>query len=162
MAGHTDKAQTGSNPMNQQDQNTVNNALSILDQHIKAVSFTAESSEKVESYVRLKLEQSEVEVFAVLFLDTAHQLIEYSEMFTGSINSACVYPREVAKKALLLNAAAVIFAHNHPTGNVEPSPEDLSITKQLTSALNLFDISVLDHFIVGKGKVISFAQRRLI
>jgi DNA repair protein RadC len=98
----------------------------------------------------------------VLFLDSAHQLIDYTEMFTGTINQAAVYPREVAKRALIVNAAAVILAHNHPSGLVEPSQSDIGITSRLKEVLAVFEISVLDHIIVGKGRTASFAERGLL
>jgi DNA repair protein RadC len=97
-----------------------------------------------------------------MFLNTSHQLIEYSELFKGTINAAAVYPREVAKKALQKNAAAIIIAHNHPSGNSEPSAADQNITKHLEKALRLFDISLLDHFVIGKNEQTSFAERGLL
>jgi len=101
------------------------------------------------------------EVFAVLFLDQRHRVIQFEEMFRGTIDSANVYPREVVKKALEQNAAAVIFAHNHPSGVAEPSQSDERITQRLKKALSLVDIRVLDHFVVG-DEVVSFAERGLL
>jgi len=95
-------------------------------------------------------------------LDTRHRLIACEELFQGTIDGASVYPREVVKRALHHNAAAVIFAHNHPSGVAEPSDDDARITRRLRDALALLDIRVLDHLVVGAGEVISLAQRGLM
>ena len=116
----------------------------------------------VRKFLKLKLTEQEREVFAVLFLDNQHRLIEYEELFFGTIDGASVHPREVAKSALKHNAAAVIFAHNHPSGLAEPSQADQRITDRLKSALSLLDIRVLDHMIVGDAAVFSFAERGLL
>jgi DNA repair protein RadC len=117
--------------------------------------------EVTKEYVRVKLGQYEREVFAVLLLDNQHQLIEYKELFYGTIDAASVYPREVVKAVLQSNAAAVIFAHNHPSGITLPSQSDKAITTKLVEALKLIDVRVLDHFIVGID-VTSFAEQGLI
>ncbi len=102
------------------------------------------------------------EVFGSIFLDNQHRIIQFEELFHGTIDGASVYPREVVKKALFHNAAAVIFAHNHPSGIAEPSRADRQITEKLINALALFDIRVLDHFIIGDGDAYSFAEHGLI
>lgn len=112
--------------------------------------------------VTLRLGGLEHEVFAVIFLDAQHRVIELREMFRGSLTQTSVYPREVVKAALSLNAAAVILAHNHPSGVPEPSRADEFLTRSLQSALALVDVKVLDHLIVGGGKVTSFAERGLM
>jgi DNA repair protein RadC len=99
----------------------------------------------------------EREVFAVLFLDSQHRLIEYQELFFGTIDAAAVYPREVVKAALDHNAAAVIFSHNHPSGVSQPSQADIAITEKLKKALNLIDVRTLDHIIIGED-IFSFAE----
>ncbi|MDH5325400.1 MAG: DNA repair protein RadC [Gammaproteobacteria bacterium] len=99
------------------------------------------------------------EVFACLFLDNRHRVIQFEEMFRGTINGASVHPREVVKRALSLNSASVIFAHNHPSGVAEPSEADHRITTRLVQALELVDIRVLDHFVIGDGEAVSFAER---
>jgi len=99
------------------------------------------------------------EVFACLFLDNRHRIIEFSEMFRGTIDGTSVHPREVVKHALALNAAAVIFAHNHPSGVAEPSHADLHLTRRLKDALGLVEIRVLDHIVVGDGYSVSLAER---
>ncbi len=98
----------------------------------------------------------------MLFLDTRHCLIDYAEMFRGTIDGASVYPREVVKEALRLNAAAVVVSHNHPSGNPEPSGADKALTQQLKQALALVDVRVLDHVIVAGNANVSFAERGLI
>ncbi|WP_075533593.1 RadC family protein [Moritella viscosa] len=135
-------------------------AAELLENQCKRESsFT--DPQNTKKYLSMKLGHYEREVFAVLFLDNQHQLISYQELFYGTINSASVYPREVAKTALLENAAAVIFAHNHPSGVAEPSLADKRITTRLVDALKLFDIRVLDHIVVG-SECISFAERGFI
>ncbi len=119
------------------------------------------SPEDTRQYLSECLRDYQHEVFAALFMDQRHRVICFEELFTGTIDGASVYPREVVKKALQYNAAAIIFAHNHPSGIAEPSSADKHITKRLQDALALMDIKVLDHFIVG-DEVISFAERGLI
>ena len=117
---------------------------------------------KVKNYLQLQLGALEHEVFAVLFLDAQTRLIKLEEMFRGTLTQAAVYPREVLKRALELQASAVIFAHNHPSGAAEPSRADELLTQTLKSALALVDIRVLDHLVVGRNEVISFAERGLL
>jgi DNA repair protein RadC len=102
------------------------------------------------------------EVFAVLFLDGQHRLLKLEEMFRGTLTQTSVYPREIVRRALELNAGAVILAHNHPSGVAEPSRADETLTQTLKSALQLVDVRVLDHLVVGQGTVISFAERGLL
>ncbi|WP_350260153.1 RadC family protein [Stenotrophomonas riyadhensis] len=120
------------------------------------------SAMEVKDFLRAKLTGFEHEVFAVLFLDVQHRLIDYAEMFHGTIDSASVYPREVVKEALRLNAAAVIVSHNHPSGSPEPSSADKMLTQRLKEALALVDIRTLDHIIVAGSLATSFAERGLI
>ena len=135
-------------------------ARKVIDQKVqRGAAFT--SSELVKEYLIAKLGGFEHEVFAALFLDAKHRLIQYVEMFRGSIDSASVYPREVVKEALRLNAAAVIFAHNHPSGNPEPSQADKVLTQRLKEALALVDVRSLDHIIVAGQRTVSFAERGL-
>lgn len=115
----------------------------------------------VRRYLLLQLGNVKQEVFAVLFLDNRHRLISFDKMFHGTIDGASVYPREVVRLALHHNAAAVIVAHNHPSGVAEPSRADEQITKRLVDALALVEVRVLDHMIVGE-KVVSFAERGLL
>lgn len=113
-------------------------------------------------FLKSKLRRHDREVFACLFLDNQHRVITYEELFFGTIDGASVHPREVVKRVLYHNAAAVIFAHNHPSGVAEPSQADQRITERLKSALLLVDVRVLDHMIVGDSEVMSFAETGLI
>lgn len=114
------------------------------------------------AYLSAQLRGYSYEVFACLFLDNQNRVIQLDELFRGTIDAASIYPREVVKQALRHNAAAVIFAHNHPSGIAEPSIADKLITEKLKQALGLFEIRVLDHFIVGDGEPFSFAEHGLI
>lgn len=110
------------------------------------------------NYLRYCLRDKPYEVFYVLFLDSKHQVIHHQELFRGSINSATVPVREVVKEALKYNAAALIVAHNHPSGVAEPSQSDNRLTESLEQALSLVDVRLLDHFIVGESEVVSYAE----
>jgi DNA repair protein RadC len=124
---------------------------------------TAMSSPRaVREFLAVKLGTLEHEIFAVLLLDTRHRLIEYVELFRGTINGASVHPREVVKLALARNAAALVLAHPHPSGSPEPSQADELITQRLKEALALVDIAVLDHVIVAGGETVSFAERGML
>ncbi len=118
-------------------------------------------SKDAANYLLSKMRDYKNEVFACLLLDTRHQLIRYEELFVGSISSASIYPREVVKLVLNTNAATVIFAHNHPSGNNQPSTADKQITKRLKQALALIDVPVLDHIIVGED-TLSMAEHGLM
>jgi len=120
------------------------------------------SPEATRAYLSNQLRHYPHEVFACLFLDNQHHILKFEELFRGTIDGASVYPREVVKKALEHNAAALIFAHNHPSGISEPSQADKLITNKLKEALALLDIRVLDHFIIGDGKPYSFAEHGLL
>ena len=117
------------------------------------------SPEITQQYLQSKLRDLDYEVFACLLLDNQHRVLKYTELFRGTIDSAAVYPREVVKLALAQGAAAIILVHNHPSGIAEPSSADRAITERLRNALNLVDIKVLDHLIVGDGYCESFARR---
>lgn len=136
-------------------------ALRILASRMRAKEHYFTSPDTVKNFLTLKLQPLEHETFCVLFLDNQHALIEYQEMFRGTIDSSSVYPREVLKEALRLNSAAVIFAHNHPSGISEPSQADQTITRKLKEALSLVDIRVLDHIIIGDTSY-SFAEHGLV
>lgn len=116
----------------------------------------------VRDFLRLRLGTREFETFCCLFLDNRHRLIEFVELFRGTIDGASVHPREVAKEALARNAAAVIFVHPHPSGVAEPSPADELITRRLRDTMDLVGVRVLDHLVVAGDDVVSFAEAGLI
>jgi DNA repair protein RadC len=120
------------------------------------------SPQAVRDYLRLTLQQRPVEVFMAVFLDSQHRVICAEELFKGTLTQTSVYPREVVKRALYFNCAAVILAHNHPSGLAEPSEADLVLTQSLRASLASVDIKVLDHFVVGQGESTSFAERGLL
>lgn len=136
-------------------------ARQVIDRKMqRGADFSSPTS--VKTYLRTKIGGLDHEVFAVLFLDNRHRLIEYVEMFRGTIDGATVHPREVVKETLRLNAAAVILAHPHPSGYPEPSQADKLITSRLREALALIDVRVLDHFVVAGNDAVSFAERGLL
>lgn len=116
----------------------------------------------VRDFLRLQLQHRPVEVFVGLFLDAQNRVIAVEELFSGTLTQTSVFPREVVRRALHYNAAGMIFAHNHPSGVAEPSHADETLTQALKQALALVDVRVLDHFIIGKGATLSFAERGLI
>ena len=120
------------------------------------------SPDAVARYLRLKLGDLMNECFAVLYLNTRHELLAYKEHFYGTVDGASVHPRVIAQTALQVNAAAVILAHNHPSGVAEPSEADRQITRRLVQALGLLDVRVLDHLVVSARDVVSLAERGLL
>ena len=120
-----------------------------------------ENVNDVKNYLKSRLQHYPFEVFSCLFLDNKHRVIAYEELFRGTIDSASVHPRELIRRVLHHNAAAVVLAHNHPSGVAEPSQSDKSITHKLKQALGMIDVRLLDHFVIG-DEIISFAERGLI
>ena len=116
----------------------------------------------VRQYLQLKLRSLPHEVFMALFVDAQNRLIAAEELFRGTLTQTSVYPREVVKRALQHNAAAVLLAHNHPSGETQPSQADIQLTDVLRQALALVDVRVLDHFIVGSGRILSFAEQGML
>ena len=143
-----------------QDQ-IVERALRILEARIR-VGPALSSPSAVRDYLRLLLHDRAHEVFVCVFLDSQHRVIACDELFRGTLAQTSVYPREVVKAALAHNAAAVIFAHNHPSGVAEPSRADELLTQALKQALALVDVRTLDHFVVTSGQAVSFAERGLL
>ncbi len=138
----------------------INMAQQILSNRLQRdTDVVATSPQAIQEFLQLKLAGKEQEVFGVLFLDSRHRMICFKELFYGTIDGASVHPREVVKAALQCNAAAVIFAHNHPSGVAEPSQADIQITGRLKTALALLDVRVLDHLVVCPDEVVSLAQR---
>ncbi len=120
------------------------------------------SPRAVRDYLKLLLTQREHEVFIAIFLDAQNRVISSEEMFRGTLTQTSVYPREVVKRALALNCAAIIFGHNHPSGVPEPSSSDRMLTDALKQALSLIDVRVLDHFVIAGASILSFAERGLL
>lgn len=140
---------------------TIRAALAILEARVKRETILA-SSNGTKNYLIMRAAGLQSEVFSVMFLDNMHGLIAVEDMFTGTIDGAAVYPREVVKAALHHNAAAVILTHNHPSGVVEPSQADIVITRRLKQALGTIDVRVLDHIVTAGGKCESLAERGLV
>ncbi len=133
-------------------------ALQILSARIHHCEYTASSPEQVRNYLIMSYSKKEREFFSVLFLNAMNGVIAVDVMFSGTLTSCSVYPREVVKAALLHNAASVILCHNHPSGSTKPSESDLLLTRALTQALALIDVRVNDHFIVSGVSTYSFAE----
>ena len=133
-----------------------------LEEDISIHSISFNSPNVVKDYLRLVLGGRQQEVFMVLFLDAQHRLIASEELFHGTLTQTSVYPREVVKRALIHNAAAVMLSHNHPSGVAEPSSADRMLTDALKQALGLVDVRVLDHIVIGEQEALSFAERGLI
>lgn len=136
-------------------------ALRVLAGQLRGTEMLS-SPQVVRDFLRIKLGTLEHEVFAVIHLDVQHRVIEYVEMFRGTVNQTSVYPREIVKEALARNSAALILVHNHPSGVAEPSRADEALTQTLKSALSLVDVRVIDHLIVAGATILSFAERGLI
>ena len=141
----------------QQDKIVLANARLIIKRQMKDTP-VFDSAVLVKDHFLLRLHDAEREHFEVLFLDTQHREIETIRMFSGTINCASVYPREIVRKALMINAQAIIVAHNHPSGNPTPSDSDRKITRKISNACEALDISLLDHIVIGKT-ALSFAER---
>ncbi|HCB9557857.1 TPA: RadC family protein [Escherichia coli] len=143
-------------------QRTVKRALTLLDRHLRETGVAFTSTQAASDWLKLKMAGLEREEFMVMYLNQQNQLIAYETLFAGSISSTEVHPREVVKRALYFNAAAVILAHNHPSGDIIPSQADKTITQRLVQALHLVDIRVPDHLIVGGTQILSFAEHGLL
>lgn len=138
---------------------TVYRALNLLRRKLTDRPVVLTNPQAVRDYLTLELATEEREVFMCLWLDTQNRLIAAEKLFFGTINQTSVWPRECARSALRHNAAAVIIAHNHPSGRLDPSPADLDLTSQLADAFRVIDVRLLDHFIVGHSQVVSLAEQ---
>ncbi len=138
---------------------TLRRAMNLLERQLREPGAAFTSASATRDWLRLQLAGEEREVFMVLFLDNQNRLIAYETLFTGTINHTQVHPREVVKAALKHNAAAVILAHNHPSGLAEPSQADRQITERLRTVLELVDIRLPDHLVIGGMDIVSFAER---
>jgi len=136
--------------------------MHLLEKRLRKQGAAFNSPNAVRQYLALHLAEHEREMFSALWLDTQHRLIAAEHLFAGTLTHTSVYPREVARRCLQLNAAAVIFAHNHPSGCTQPSKADLVLTRALMDTLALFDVPVLDHFIVAGADAVSLAERGLL
>ncbi|EFE6861226.1 hypothetical protein GFB19_13140 [Escherichia coli] len=140
-------------------QRTIRRAINLLDKYLRKPGISFTSSTAARDWLRLQLARQEREMFMVLYLDNQHRLLESETLFAGSVNHVQVHPREVVKSALRFNAAAVVLAHNHPSGDPEPSQCDRNITGRLKEALAVVDVSTLDHLVIGSESIVSFAER---
>jgi DNA repair protein RadC len=143
------------------EQEAINVALGAIKSRLTTSSVYSSPSD-VRNFLKIKLAAEPDEWFAVMFLTSQHQLITFEKLFRGTVNGSSVHIRVIARKALECNAEALILAHNHPSGIAEPSTADRSITSRVKDALEIFDINVLDHFIVSSNECCSFAQRGLL
>jgi DNA repair protein RadC len=140
-------------------------ALEMGRRHLEARVARGEALESPQdtlNFLQASLRDRSYEVFCCLFLDNRHRVLAFEELFRGTLNGTAVYPREIVKRALALNAAAVILVHNHPSGVAEPSRADEQLTERLVEALTLVDVRVLDHFVIGDGETVSFSERGLL
>jgi len=148
--------------MTAHEDDTIRSAIAILESRLRKPGVQLSGPSATSQFLISHLATREQEVFAVIFLDAKHRMIEYREMFYGTIDGASVYPREILKAALQLNASAVILSHNHPSGSTEPSAADITVTDRVNQALKLVDIRLLDHIIVGGIETTSLAERGLV
>lgn len=140
----------------------VRRALALLDEELQCRSCVLASPRHVREYLTLRLAPREHEVFLAIWLDAQQRVLAVEELFRGTLTQTSVYPREIVKSALAVNAAAAIFAHNHPSGIAQPSQADELLTKNLKEALALVDVKMLDHFIVAGSAAVSLAERGLV
>jgi DNA repair protein RadC len=148
--------------LSETEKRAVRRAMAILEKHLHQPGAVLTSPGAVRDFLKLRLAGELREVFVVIFLDAQHRVIVVEDMFHGTLTQTSVYPREVMRAALDKNAAAVIFAHNHPSGVAQPSSADEFLTRNLKEALQYIDVSVLDHFIVTEQAVLSMAERGLL
>lgn len=144
------------------DSNLVVSALRCLETRLRYGSELLSNSKDVTAYLQLHLAEEKNEVFAALFLDRTQRLLAFEKLFYGTISEATVYPRRIVQKALVHNAAAIILAHNHPSGQCEPSIADREMTYEIRMILNIIDVQLLDHIIVAYPNTFSFAEQRLL
>lgn len=149
-------------PQRAREDRAIYRAMRLLEGRLREPGASMNSPRDVRQFLTLHLAQKEREIFTTLWLDTQHKLIAADDLFLGTLTQAPVYPREVLKRALQLNAAAVILAHNHPSGEAEPSMSDKLLTDALKSALAAIDVRVLDHLIVVGAGTLSFAERGML
>ena len=149
-------------PASQSDDWIIRQAIALLEQRVFKAGPLLDQPQAVKDYLRLKLVAEPNEVFAIVFMNSQHRVLAYEPMFKGTLDSTAVYPRVVVQRALELNAGAVIFSHQHPSGCTEPSSADRVLTDRLKAALALIDVRVLDHIIVCEGTPTSMAARGMV
>ncbi len=149
------------NTLTENQQETIREAIGYLDGRLRS-PYAYTTSSDVRDFCQLHIADERDEKFCCIFLDNQHRMISFEKLFSGTIDGAAVYPRVVVRRALELNAAALIFTHSHPSGLPEPSSADKSITLRLRDALNLIDVRVLDHIVVGLEGTVSMAERGMI
>lgn len=149
-------------PQRTREDRAIYRAMRLLEGRLREPGEMFGSPGAVRQFLTLRLAQEEREVFTALWLDAQHSMIAADDLFHGTLTQTSVYPREVVKRSLQLNAAAVIFAHNHPSGATEPSQSDKLLTDALKQALSLVEVRVLDHFIVARNRTLSFAEQNLL
>jgi len=147
--------------LSDRERGTLRRAAEILGRYLMTCP-VMDSPKVVQEFLACKLGHQTREVFAVLYLNAQHELISYVEEFLGTLTCTSVYPREIIKRALTLNASAIVLAHNHPSGKPEPSAADESLTRSVKRAMELVDVRTLDHIVVGGGRYVSFAERGLL
>lgn len=141
----------------------IKKAIKVLEDRLEYERVSLSSPSAVRDLLRLRMAELEHETFVALWLNAQNRLIEFEELFRGTLTQASVYPREIVKAALAANAAGVILAHNHPSGTPDPSPADMALTRAIKHALALVDVHVLDHFIVAGAEIpLSFSERGLL
>ncbi|WP_025809906.1 JAB domain-containing protein [Pseudomonas chlororaphis] len=145
-----------------QEQELIQRAITLLERRMFGRGRELKSPKDMRQFLQLKLARHKNEVFAVAFLDAQLRILAFEELFQGSIDTAAVHARVVLQRALHYNAAAVVFSHNHPSGDTDPSQADRTLTHQLKALLAQIDVRVLDHFIIGQGEPLSFAEAGLI
>jgi DNA repair protein RadC len=149
-------------PITAHENEIIQLASQILDRRLFTQEATLETVAEVASYLKLKLAAEEHEVFGVIFLNAKHRPLAFEVLFTGTIDAATIYPRQIIKRALTHNASAIIICHNHPSGSCDPSQGDIAMTRRIKDAVRLLDIRLLDHFVVGCGEPMSFLEAGLI
>ena len=148
--------------MNQQQAKIVQQSMKILEEEVLYRDGPIESPSEMKDYLRLRCAHLDHEEFGVVWLDNRHRVLKIDHLFRGTIDQSAVYPREVVKQALELNAAAAVFFHNHPSGDPDPSLADAVLTEKLKDALKVVDVRTLDHIVVAKGGTVSMAERGLV
>ncbi|ATE58729.1 RadC family protein [Thauera sinica] len=162
LTAEDSRAESKAHPLPPNDDWIIQRAIALLEDRLFKAGPVLGSPAEVRDYLRLTLMAEPNEIFAVVFLNTHHRVIACEPLFKGSVDGTAVYPRVVVQRALALNAACVILAHNHPSGVIEPSSADISITGRIKDALATVDIRVLDHFIIGRGTPYSFVEAGLL